>query len=82
MAQADLINQILRTDYLDNAGIKEFEYVRENLRDLIKYIPEKNFVMIPISMTKFFLWIGKNLNWKMTILKLQGKSRILYSPTS
>lgn len=41
MAQADLINQILRTDYLDNAGIKEFEYVRENLRDLIKYIPVK-----------------------------------------
>ena len=41
MAQADLINQILHTDYLDNAGIKEFEYVRENLRDLIKYIPEK-----------------------------------------
>ena len=41
MAQADLINQILRTDYLDNASIKEFEYVRENLRDLIKYIPVK-----------------------------------------
>ena len=41
MAQADLINQILQTDYLDNAGIKEFEYVRENLRDLIKYIPVK-----------------------------------------
>lgn len=41
MAQADLINQILHTDYLDNAGIKEFEYVRENLRDLIKYIPVK-----------------------------------------
>ena len=41
MAQADLINQILRTDYLNNAGIKEFEYVRENLRDLIKYIPVK-----------------------------------------
>lgn len=41
MAQAELINQILHTDYLDNAGIKEFEYVRENLRDLIKYIPVK-----------------------------------------
>lgn len=41
MAQADLINQILHTDYLDNAGIKEFEYVRENLRNLIKYIPVK-----------------------------------------
>lgn len=41
MAQADLINQILHTDYLDNAGIKELEYIRENLRDLIKYIPVK-----------------------------------------
>lgn len=40
MVQADLINQILHTDYLDNAGINEFEYIRENLRDLMKYIPK------------------------------------------
>ena len=39
MVQAELINQILHTDYLDRAGINEFEYIRENLRDLIKYIP-------------------------------------------
>ena len=39
MMQADLINKILHTDYVDNAGINEFEYIRENLRDLIKYIP-------------------------------------------
>ena len=39
MAQADLINKILHTDYVENAGINEFEYIRENLRDLIKYIP-------------------------------------------
>ena len=39
MAQADLIDKILHTDYLDNAGINEFVYIRENLRDLIKYIP-------------------------------------------
>ncbi len=39
MAQSDLINQILHTDYVDNAGINEFENIRENLRDLIKYIP-------------------------------------------
>lgn len=39
MAQADLINQILHTDYVENAGINEFEHIRENLRDLIKYIP-------------------------------------------
>lgn len=39
MAQAELINKILHTDYVDNAGINEFEHIRENLRDLIKYIP-------------------------------------------
>ncbi len=37
--QADLINQILHTDYLENAGINEFEIIRERLRDLMKYIP-------------------------------------------
>lgn len=40
MVQADLINQILHTDYFDNAGINEFEHIRENLRDLMKYIPK------------------------------------------
>ena len=37
--QAELINKILHTDYLDKAGIDEFEHVRENLRNLMKYIP-------------------------------------------
>ena len=27
------------TDYIDNAGINEFEEIREKLRDLMKYIP-------------------------------------------
>ena len=40
MVQAELIHKILHTDYLDNAGIGEFEYIRENLRDLMKYIPK------------------------------------------
>ena len=39
MVQSELINKILRTDYLENAGINEFEHIRENLRNLIKYIP-------------------------------------------
>lgn len=39
MVQSELINKILHTDYLDNAGIDEFETVRENLRGLMKYIP-------------------------------------------
>lgn len=38
MAQAELIRNILHTDYLDNAGINEFEVIRENLRGLVKYI--------------------------------------------
>lgn len=41
MVQAELINKILHTDYLDNAGINEFEYIRENLRDLMKYLPDQ-----------------------------------------
>ena len=39
MEHSELINKILHTDYLENAGINEFEHIRENLRDLIKYIP-------------------------------------------
>lgn len=37
--QSELINKILNTDYIDNAGINEFEEIREKLRDLMKYIP-------------------------------------------
>ena len=40
-AQSDLINQILNTDYVDHAGIDEFEEIREKLRDLMKYIPRQ-----------------------------------------
>ena len=39
MMQAELINKVLHTDYLDNAGINEFEHIRESLRGLMKYIP-------------------------------------------
>lgn len=39
MAQSELIDKILHTDYVETAGINEFEYIRENLRDLMKYIP-------------------------------------------
>lgn len=39
MMHGELINDILHGNYLDNAGINEFEHIRESLRDLIKYIP-------------------------------------------
>ena len=41
-AQSELINKILNTDYVDNAGINEFEDIREQLRDLMKYLPHPN----------------------------------------
>ncbi|NCA98530.1 MAG: DUF4145 domain-containing protein [Clostridia bacterium] len=42
MAQSELINRILFTDYLETAGINEFEHIRENLRNLMKYIPSSS----------------------------------------
>lgn len=39
MVQSELIDKILHTDYVDTAGINEFEHIRKSLRDLIKYIP-------------------------------------------
>ncbi len=40
-AQTDFINIILHTNYVNNAGINEFEEIRERLRELMKYIPRK-----------------------------------------
>ena len=37
-AQSELLEKILHTDYVESAGINEFEYIRENLRSLMKYI--------------------------------------------
>ncbi|MBR2028850.1 MAG: DEAD/DEAH box helicase family protein [Oscillospiraceae bacterium] len=37
----DLIQKILHTSYVEDAGINEFEHIREALRDLIKYIPRE-----------------------------------------
>ncbi|MBE5039381.1 type I restriction-modification enzyme R subunit C-terminal domain-containing protein, partial [Ructibacterium gallinarum] len=39
-AKAEIIHQILHTDFLDNCGINEFENIRTSLRDLMKYIPK------------------------------------------
>lgn len=56
MAQSELIEKILHTDYVDTADIMDFEYIRENLRGLMKYVPvskleyETNFEDEIISM--------------------------------
>ncbi len=36
--QQEFIKTLLNTDYIDIAGINEFEIIREKLRDLVKYI--------------------------------------------
>ena len=38
--KSELIQQILHTEYVEEAGIDEFEHIREELRDLLKYIPQ------------------------------------------
>ena len=43
--QAELINQILNTSYVDDAEINEFEHIRERLRDLMKYIPKNERII-------------------------------------
>lgn len=50
-AQSDLINKILNTDYVDNAGINEFEEIREKLRNLMKYIPKQPVIGILTDLT-------------------------------
>ena len=37
-AQQELIQKVLHTSYVDDAGINEFENIRRKLRDLMKYI--------------------------------------------
>ena len=41
LLQKPLLERILNTDYLETAGINEFEHIRESLRDLMKYLPHK-----------------------------------------
>lgn len=41
-AKSELINKILNTDYLDECGVNEFEYIRTSLRNLMKYIPSNH----------------------------------------
>ena len=56
-AQSDFINTLLHTSYIEDAGINEFEEIRNRLRGLIKYVQvnmpkyETNFTDDILSMT-------------------------------
>ena len=60
MMQAELIDKILHGGYLDNAGIPEFEHIRENLRDLMKYIPDADRMIYDTNFDDEIL----NMEWK------------------
>ena len=60
MMQAELIDKILHGGYLDNAGIPEFEHIRENLRDLMKYIPDADSMIYDTNFDDEIL----NMEWK------------------
>ncbi|MGN0542241.1 MAG: DEAD/DEAH box helicase family protein [Acutalibacteraceae bacterium] len=64
MAQSDLIDKILHTDYVENAGINEFEHIRNNLRNLIKYIP-----VIKITYDTNFTDEILSIDWKESELE-------------
>jgi type I restriction enzyme R subunit len=47
----DLIEQIIHNDFLEQAGIPDFEDLRKQLRDLIKFIPETERVRYDTNFT-------------------------------
>ena len=65
-AQSELIEKILHTDYLDNAGINEFEYIRECLRNLMKYLPHDGAIYHTNFTDDICPWSGRSRNWKTT----------------
>lgn len=38
--KSELVRRILDTGYVEDAGIEELEHIREELRDLMKYVPQ------------------------------------------
>ena len=63
-AQADYIQKILHTSYVDDAGINEFEEIRERLRDLMKYV-SKDVVPYNTNFQDELL----SINWKESELE-------------
>ena len=63
-AQSELIDSILHTDYVEKAGINDFEHIREKLRDLMKYIPYSG-----VTYTTNFTDEVLSMDWKESELE-------------
>ena len=64
-AQSELLNRILHTDYLENAGINQFEHIREKLRELMKYIVTE---VDPVDMT-LIADVILSMDWRQSELE-------------
>lgn len=53
--KSELIQKILHTRYVEDAGIEELEYIREELRDLMKYIPQTSKIKYVTDFTDSIL---------------------------
>ncbi|MDE7251233.1 MAG: restriction endonuclease subunit R, partial [Lachnospiraceae bacterium] len=53
--RSELIRQILHTRYVEDAGINEFEHIREELRGLMKYIPQTARTKYETNFTDFII---------------------------
>jgi type I restriction enzyme R subunit len=60
LAQQELIEQILHSDYLERAGIMDYEEIRVRLRGLIKFIPDKERNLYDTNFTDDILSIEWN----------------------
>ena len=58
--QKDLLEQIRHNEYLERAGIADYENIRVKLRDLIKVIPEKDRTRFDTDFTDDIL----SIDWK------------------
>ena len=76
LEQKELIDRILNTDMLETADINDFEVIRRNLRDLIKYIIREKFPPLEIDIQDEILsmdWHASELenddlkNYKMKV---------------
>lgn len=59
-AQKEFIEKLIHTDYIDKAGINEFENIRNKLRDLMKYVKFDPYTKYTTDFADDIL----NMQWK------------------
>ena len=58
--QKDILEQVLHNDFLERAGIADYEDLRIRLRDLIKFIPEQSRVRYDTDFTDVILSLDRH----------------------